>query len=422
MPWPVGCLRCLRCRVSACSSHTMASPSWRLPLEKWIFSMPSLGDFVCGFVLKSVLFNAGRKAIGTAQRVWPSATLRAGTRNVIQEEHRDLVESRFIQAQIEIYPRNIWNVTFMVLAIACHYPKCHWVSCWFRVSFKPRSPSLSEINERQCYSPFFTSYLSSRCPEISPKNCGWKVHDQLWWGRKRLKVTETLPGCRLQQDAQHLAQIENQVSQQQSARSAAISVWIQIPMTTLAATGKQIKALLWKNSREELGGLVANGVAICCHMLLKITKVTEPVWCRHWHLYIYICFIYYMSFFLNIYIILCIISTTIQENHFFPDRKSFSNLTLEDFVDMFSECRSMCKHTSLGSLDTLGCPFQIFPALNQAMPGLRYCCTFMVTWMWLWGAMVAIAIACSGCTAALATPSYPIPVDGWGANVSLEMA
>lgn len=30
-------------------------------------------------------------------------------------------------------------------------------------------------------------------------------------------MTETLPGCRLQQDAQHLAQIENQVSQQQSA-------------------------------------------------------------------------------------------------------------------------------------------------------------------------------------------------------------
>ena len=87
-------------------------------------------------------------------------------------------------------------------------------------------------------------------------------------------MTETLPGCRLQQDAQHLAQIENQVSQQQSA---AVSVWIQIPMTTLAATGKQIKALLWKNSLEELGGLVANGVAICCHMLTNITKTTEPV-------------------------------------------------------------------------------------------------------------------------------------------------
>jgi len=28
------------------------------------------------------------------------------------------------------------------------------------------------------------------------------------------------------------------------------------------------------------------------------------------------------------------------------------------------------------------------------------------------GAMVAIAIACSGYTTALATPSYPIPVDG----------
>ena len=103
---------------------------------------------------------------------------------------------------------------------------------------------------------------------------------------KRLKVTETLPGCRLQQDAQHLAQIENQVSQQQSAAVSSGQRLDPNPNDDLAATGKQIKALLWKNSLEELGGLVANGVAICCHMLTNITKTTEPVWYRNWYIFI----------------------------------------------------------------------------------------------------------------------------------------
>ena len=71
-------------------------------------------------------------------------------------------------------------------------------------------------------------------------------------------------------------------SNQEPGESAVSSVWIQIPMTTLAATRKQIEALLWKNSLEELGrGPLANRLATCCHMFPQDTHT-------HTHIYIYI--------------------------------------------------------------------------------------------------------------------------------------
>ena len=110
----------------------------------------TLRGFCVWIRLKICFAQHRQKSNWNCSESWTSAALRAGIRHG-SKEHRDLLEWRFIQARIQMYPTKIWNAT-------SSWP-WHAITQGVMeslVDFRHRS---SEINERMCYVPSSSELL-----------------------------------------------------------------------------------------------------------------------------------------------------------------------------------------------------------------------------------------------------------------------